>query len=87
MKQTLAYIERNLAPIMEYIESSMTELDAVGVGTVPEMLTRHIDKLITLYRDDRMRAPDSITELLRDGFVADEDSGSSGACPADDWKL
>ena len=87
MKNTLAYIEKNLVPIMEYIESSMTELDAVGVGTVPEMLTRHIDKLITLYRDDRMRAPDDITKLLREGFVLDEDSGASGACPADDWKL
>lgn len=87
MKQTLEYIEKNLVPIMEYIESSMTELDAVGIGTVPEMLTRHIDRLITLYRDDRMRAPDDITKLTRDSLLPDGDSGASAACPEGDWRL
>jgi hypothetical protein len=57
MKKTLAYIENNLGSLIGYIESSLSELAAVGVETVPALWRRHVDHLLSLYREEQQQAP------------------------------
>lgn len=57
MKKTLKYVEDNLDSLIGYIESSLSELAAVGVETVPALWRRHVDHLLGLYREEQQQAP------------------------------
>lgn len=63
MKKTLAYIEKNLDPLIGYIESSLAELAAVGVETVPALWRRHADHLLSLYREEQQQ--DAVAIMIR----------------------